>query len=631
MLLDWFTQKTTRLDLWPRMAVAISLGFISLFVAFSFLSERALQDSINTILEERLAITQLVADQIDTLLANAIIELQQANVFVTVDENGAINLPDMEILAQNYGRIGLFADGIVLINKAGRVVGSYPPDLYIPDTNLSLEVHIHDTLTTQAPTIADPFLHPLNKHPVTAVTVPLTHNDEMIGLLSGFISLDGRGVIMPLNRAAIVGQTEHAVLVDVQGQTLASTFDLPFLSPGEHAGFYQEAMAAGTPTVATVPFELNLPGEEPGHLHVMAFVPLQNAPWGLSVGGDRSGDTFTGVQQLRIGLAVIGGIALTAVWVITLLGTKRLVRPVQQLTQSAHQIAAGNLQVSLETTDGGEIGVMASALDDMRNQLLQNITQLSQWNETLESRVEKQTEHLREQKQLTQELLQQVITAQEGERRRIAYELHDEIGQMLTAVQMSLLQLSNGINTDDETLKKRLQRSRALTERTVSDLRGIIAALRPTVLDQLGLVAALEWICDHTLTPINIQFDFEMSGMAQRLPEILETIFFRIAQEAIQNIARHSKATHVHIQLNRDDEQVVMKIIDNGQGIELEMINESREAGHGLGLEGMRERAALAGGTVTINSTSGQGTAVSVIIPLTSLTQEGTPDATSSH
>ncbi len=623
MPLRWFSKKISGMGLWPRMALAISIGFLTLFGTFSVISERALQDSIDKLLEERLAITQLIADQIDNLLTDAIFELERANPLF-VDENGELGASALATLSQTYRQIGMFPDGIVLLDQNGRVLGSQPEEIYAAKVDLSNLVYIRTALDTKEPTIAEPFFHPIDNHPVTAVTVPLTHNGQLIGLLSGLLSLDGRGIIMPLNRAAIVGQTEHAVLVNAQGMTLASTFDLPFLSPGEHNTFYQESMAVGTPTVNIVPFELNLPGEPKGHLHVMAFVPLQNVPWGLAVGGDLVGDAFAGVQELRISLAIISVISLAAVWIITLLGTKRLVKPVQQLTVSAHQIAAGNLDVALETSDGGEIGVMASALNEMRNQLLQNIDELSRWNKTLETRVEEQTDHLHQQQQLTQQLLQQVINAQEGERRRIAYELHDEIGQMLTAVQMSLRHLSNGINADDQVLSKRLTRSRALTERTVNDLRGIIAALRPTVLDQLGLIAALEWICDYTLTPLEIKFDFELTGMEKRLPEEIETILFRIAQEAINNITRHSQANQVRIQLIRTNRNVTMSITDNGQGFEQNKVVDNSQNGYVLGLASMRERAALAGGKVDISSTIGQGTAVSVIIPLLNISEKET-------
>lgn len=611
---DWLQLKEW--GVWPRMALAISLGFLGLFGAFAVMGERALQDSTNHLLEERLSITQLVADQIDGLLEEAVSELELANTLLDFDGNETDLLGEAEILSQTFGRVGHFSSGVVLLNRSGQVVLTHPPELFQQGTDLSQFDHIQKTMAKMEPTIADPFLHPVNDQPVTAVTIPLSHNNQFTGFLCGFMSLDGQGVILPLNRAAIVGQTEHAILVDSEGRTLASTFDLPFLSPGEHAIFYQEAMLNGTPVIETVPFELELPGEPEGHIHVMAFVPLQNAPWGLAVGGDAVGDTFAGVQQLRLGLIILSVVSLSFIWIITLVGTKRLVKPVQTLTDSAHQIAAGDLKVPLETTAGGEIGVMASALDDMRNQLLQNIDQLSDWNKTLEQRVHDQTEHLSQQQQLTQKLLQQVINAQEGERRRIAYELHDEIGQMLTAVEMSLQHLSKSVPSDDEVLNTRLTRSRNLTEKTVVDLRRIIAALRPTVLDQLGLVPALDWICDQTLRPLEIDVTISTFNLEIRLSGEIETVLFRIAQEAVNNIARHSQAQTTSIDLSCTDKDVTLTIKDDGTGFDLLNMQTMSTNGHGLGLAGIRERAALAGGQAEISSVLGRGTAVHVSIPL---------------
>jgi signal transduction histidine kinase len=603
--------------LWPRMALAISLGFLALFVAFGVLGERALQDSTDRLLAERLAITQLVADQIDGLLIEAISELELANSFINLDEENRDLSAAAEIISDTYGRVGLFASGLILLDDSGVVLLTNPPDLFQPDTDLSQTPNVQITLLQREPTIAEPFLHPVTNQPITAVTVPLKQDGQLTGLLCGYISLDGQGVILPLNRAAIVGQTEHAILVDSEGRTLASTFDLPFLSPGEHKTFYRETMISGIPSIKTVPFEFDLPNEPKGHLHVMAFVPLKNAPWGLAVGGDAVGDTFSSIEQLRIGLIILSIVSLAFIWVITLVGTKRLVKPVQNLTESAHQIAGGDLKIPLATTDGGEIGVMASAINDMRNQLLKNIEQLSHWNETLEQRVFEQTEHLNKQQKLTQQLLKQVINAQEGERRRIAYELHDEIGQMLTAVEMSLQHLSKGVASDDAEVTARLLRSRSLTEKTVVDLRRIIAALRPTVLDQLGLIPALDWICDQTCRPMGIEVTINAHQFDERLPNELETVLFRIAQEAVNNITRHSQAKLVIMTLSRSNQLITMSIKDDGRGFDPANIPDVSTNGKGLGLASIRERASLAGGHADISSSVRGGTAVHVTIPVT--------------
>jgi len=252
----------------------------------------------------------------------------------------------------------------------------------------------------------------------------------------------------PLEQAATLSQTGHAVLVDAQGRVMAATFEASFLSPGEHATFYRQAIAYGQPVVETVPSEVNLPNQPIDHPHVTAFAPLHAAPWGVAVGGDVD-ELFAGVRRLRLGLALLSVVSLIAAWAATLIGTRRLVRPVQRLTDAAQRIAHGDLYTPLQAPEGGEIGAMAAALERMRTLLLANIEQLATWNETLEARVAERTEELRQQQIVIQQLLHRAISAQEEERARLARELHDEIGQVLTAVRLSLDRLSRTFPADD--------------------------------------------------------------------------------------------------------------------------------------------------------------------------------------
>ncbi len=619
----------SKVGLWPRMALAISLGFFGLFIAFALLGERALQDSTDKLIEGRLAITQLVADQIDSLLDRAIFELEQANILIELNAEGVPFLQEAESFVQSYKRVGHFSSGIILLDAQGQVILSDPPDLYSPGVDLAMLPYISDVLEGGEPTIADPFIHPLDAQPVTAVTVPLIHNGQLVGLLTGLINLKSESISLPLARAVVIGKTEHANLVDAEGRSIASTLEVPFLSSAEHSGYYRDAMVAGEPKVDVVTFELDLPTEPEGHFHVMAIVPLKNANWGVSVGGDAIGDTFSGVQRLRRGLIVLGVLSLFSIWIITLLGTRRLVQPVQELTQAAHKIADGDLTTPLVATDGGEIGVLAVALNKMRTQMLQNISNLSKWNEELELRVADKMDDLRQQQQLTQRLLQQVITAQESERGRIAYELHDEIGQMLAAVEMSISHLADAIPSDDEILNTRLTRTHQLIEKTVIDLRHIISALRPTVLDQLGLVPALSWICDQTLVPLGIDVTLQTPKLGMVLLKEVETILFRIAQEAINNIVRHSQATYVIIKLEESKTGIVLRVEDNGKGFDLKVINAMPIVGRRLGLADIQERAALIEGEVAISSNVGEGTAVTVSIPLSKQSAQGETDAIS--
>jgi signal transduction histidine kinase len=603
------------LGLWPRMALGISLGFLVLFVAFSLLGERALQDSSERLLEERMVIAQMTAAQIDRLLTQAIADLEDVRRFAAFDPDNADLSAEAHILAHIYGYGKTFGPGITFLDAGGRVVLSYPPELYAPDSDLSSMSYVSQALAQRAPSISAPFSEPRTNQPVAAVVVPVYDELRFLGLLTGLIDLKGASIKNPLQQAATLGYSGHALLVDTEGRTLASTFALPFLSPGEHATFYRQAMAHREPVVATVPNELNWAGEPPGYPHVMAFVQLQVAPWGVAVGGNVD-ETFAGLRRLRFGLAFLGVIAVAGTWSATLIGTRVLVRPVQRLTESAQRIAGGDLQTPLEAPEGGEIGAMASALERMRSLLLENIRELANWNETLEARVTERTEKLAQQQALTQQLLRRAITAQEEERARLSRELHDDIGQTLTAVQLSLDRLAKTPLAAEGDGRERLDRARELTERTLADLRHLIVALRPGVLDQLGLVAALGWVADHTLRPLGLEVSIEAETLRRRLPPEIEIILFRIAQEAMSNVARHSAAHHLHICLAQHQGEASMTLSDDGRGFDVVTVTAVPDPVRGLGLAGMQERASLAGGEVNVSSARGKGTTVQVTVPI---------------
>ena len=153
----------------------------------------------------------------------------------------------------------------------------------------------------------------------------------------------------------------------------------------------------------------------------------------------------------------------------------------------------------------------------------------------------------------------------------------------------------------------------------------MITALRPGVLVQLGLVPALGWVADHTLRPLGLHVTIEAGNLQRRLPDEIETILFRIAQEAMSNVARHSEATLLTVRLAQTEGHVTMTLRDNGHGFDLSAITAVPEQERGLGLAGMRERASLAGGQVIVQSEPGQGTTVQVIVPLSSVAKEERP------
>jgi signal transduction histidine kinase len=204
-----------------------------------------------------------------------------------------------------------------------------------------------------------------------------------------------------------------------------------------------------------------------------------------------------------------------------------------------------------------------------------------------------------------------VITAQEDERKRIARELHDETSQALAVLAMGLEAAQDAIRSGKT---PRLDEVKAVAVRTLEDVHRLILDLRPSVLDDLGLLSAIQWYADRQLVSRGIAVRCEF-GELPRLPPEMETALFRICQETMSNVARHAQATAVLVQVGAEADEVLIEIEDDGKGFDPESASR-REGRRPWGLMGIRERAEILGGTATVESEPGQGTRVAVRIPI---------------
>jgi signal transduction histidine kinase len=218
------------------------------------------------------------------------------------------------------------------------------------------------------------------------------------------------------------------------------------------------------------------------------------------------------------------------------------------------------------------------------------------------------------------ELIEKLLTAHEDERRRIARELHDEAGQALTALIVNLELTAQEASPDR--LRAQLGQLRDLAERTLSEIRRLIHDLRPSILDDLGLAAALRWYAKNLLDPRGIAWTLSVSGISGRLPPRLETVAFRVVQEALTNVLRHAEASSVTVSVAAAGRELHVRIEDNGRGFDS---GRPRTAGRtgGFGLLGMQERVELVGGRWEVQSRPGVGTVVSATLPI----HEQGPDA----
>jgi signal transduction histidine kinase len=205
------------------------------------------------------------------------------------------------------------------------------------------------------------------------------------------------------------------------------------------------------------------------------------------------------------------------------------------------------------------------------------------------------------------ETLRRVVEAQERERRRLAIELHDETGQSLAAVLMGLRRLEE--SDDLDVVRRTVEEVRDTVVNAVQELRALAVELRPKALDDFGLAPALERLIDTYSRRTGLTVDSHLAGLEPRLDEPVESALYRIAQEALTNIAKHAGASAVSIVTRRSAERLTMVVEDNGTGFD------AAAPAEGLGMVSMRERAELLGGSLKVESTGGHGTTLVVEVP----------------
>jgi signal transduction histidine kinase len=302
------------------------------------------------------------------------------------------------------------------------------------------------------------------------------------------------------------------------------------------------------------------------------------------------------LQRIIIVGAILIVIGILLAWIMS----RNITRPLNNLTAAATAIAGGDYSSAVNVDRRDEVGKLARAFNAMNSQV-------NKAKKGLEQKIA-ETVEINEQLRSLSAHLQNI---REEERIHIAREMHDELGQLLTGFKMDVSWLRKRFaGNNDPALMEKLEGMVTITDEAVRFVRRIAAELRPSILDDLGLIPALEWHNREFEKRFNIQVEFQ-SHVDFKIPSGIATGIFRMYQESLTNVARHSGAKKVSAILDTTDENIHLSITDDGKGFDIDRAEQKT-----LGLLGMKERAIMIGGKLEIKSEPGRGTTILITIPL---------------
>lgn len=285
---------------------------------------------------------------------------------------------------------------------------------------------------------------------------------------------------------------------------------------------------------------------------------------------------------------VFGLVAITATTGVTFLIAKAALLPLTSLRETVDAVQRGDLKARAPSLFVGDplVSQFGHALNSMLDELARNQERL-------------------------EELSTRLLATQEEERKRVARELHDETSQALSSLMIEMKMLGESLPQEQ---KRKVTDLWAYTSEALDRVRRLAFELRPSYLDELGLVPALRTYVKEYSSKFGIPVDFKVSELKGRLPGNVELALYRVVQEALTNVARHSGASSASLTIRHEDNRIVASVRDNGRGFALDEVMRSRD--RGLGLFGMKERISAVSGALDIRAVPGQGTEIVVTIPV---------------
>jgi signal transduction histidine kinase len=608
----------TRRGIQTRVVFLMGLGMLASLGVLGGTSWVHLNSLTGQLLEERTLLARSVAEHLDYVVRGEMESLQGlASSLQASDAPDQTQPAERDRVRETYLRSHLL-ESVFLVDPNGGIVTRQPAaQSSAPGPRPDLP-EIQTAFRTGRPTVSA-LVHSGTDSGRLYVFVPVRNwRSLIVALAGGEINPAGQRFVSILEPFRL-GTTGSADLVDSHGVVIGSSDKNRVFLPSEHATALDESIRGRLTTVTTI-------GRGEAR-EVVALAPLASAPWTIIV-RQREREALAQVFTLRRTLLWLAP-SLLAVALLFAWGAARSVRhSLAVLSDAAGRIAAGELTRPIPGLPEDEVGQLGRSLERMRVALRSSIETVARANQELERRVEERTrelerlnQQLKEREERRGETLRKVISAQEDERKRIARELHDATSQELSALAIGLETALAAFPSDLS--KTRLAEAKALTVRALEELHRLILDLRPSVLDDLGLLSAIRWSAERHLEPKGIAVRCEFGDIETRFAPEVETALFRVVQEAITNIARHSKADTALIQCAERDGNLTIEIEDDGEGFDMAGLPPPGSRQRGLGLLGMRERVELLGGTLEVDSAPGQGVRIMLTVPLSTETTHG--------
>ncbi|HNB23169.1 MAG: HAMP domain-containing protein [Candidatus Obscuribacterales bacterium] len=330
-----------------------------------------------------------------------------------------------------------------------------------------------------------------------------------------------------------------------------------------------------------------------GHVHTLAVAPMEELP-GIIIATALPHESINrGANAIFLRMfGLLSLLTLTTGAFVVILEELTLLRWLRSLSLTAKRFGGGDYAARVSASSGtGELEDMAATFNSMADTLRARHQEL----EETRDRLEKSARHLQ--------------IAKEQEAQRIARDLHDEVGQVLTSIKLDLRSFEKKWAGGQEAIQDIIRISAKIDD-MVKFIREIASELRPPVLDRMGLASAVEILARNTEQSGKVVIDVETSGIEEPVDWLISITLYRVAQESLTNIARHSNATEAHLRLSYSGDSYRLRIKDNGKGF-----NPDAADSHSLGLIGMHERCLLVGGVFNITSSPGHGTEIDVSVP----------------